>query len=156
MAGSGPDAIANLFQGRAEVTIAGRERSPVITVELARTPDERSQGLMFRKVLAADAGMLFVMPGDDRWGFYMRNTYISLDMLFVDSQGEVVGLLANVPPLTEDTRKVERPSRYVLELAAHRASELRIDVGTHLIIRQLPDAGLPDPSLPDAPTQRSP
>ena len=156
MGGSDPDPNANLFLGRAEVTIAGREHSPVITVELARTPGERSQGLMFRKVLAPDAGMLFIMPGDDKWGFYMRNTYISLDMLFVDALGEVVGLLANVPPLTEDTRKVERPSRYVLELAAHRAGELHISVGTHLIIRQLPDAGVPGPGLPDASAQRSP
>lgn len=130
-----------MFAGRAEVRLAdGPPGAPVIAVELARTKDERSQGLMFRRQLADNAGMLFVMPGDDDWGFYMRNTYIALDMVFVDRDGVVVGVIANVPPLTEQTRQVGGPSHYVLELRARRAAELGIAAGTRLQIQSLPDA----------------
>ncbi|MBM4344409.1 MAG: DUF192 domain-containing protein [Deltaproteobacteria bacterium] len=115
-----------------------RAPSPVLRVEVARTAEERAQGLMYRTSLADDAGMLFVMPGDDTWGFYMRNTYIALDMVFVDAGWAVAGVLANVAPLTEATRRIDRPSRYVLELRAHRAAELGLVPGARLDVRWLP------------------
>ncbi len=95
---------------------------------------------MYRTTLGPDAGMVFEMPGDDRWAFYMRNTLIPLDMVFIDRDWQVVGVVENVPPLTEETRQVELPSRFVLEVAAHRAAELGIRAGAQLEFARLPDA----------------
>jgi hypothetical protein len=130
--------------GRGEVGIEGRVNGPKFQVELARTEAERSQGLMFRRRLDEGRGMLFFMPGDDAWQFWMRNTYLRLDMVFIDADWRVVGVLANVPPLTEDRRAVATPSRYILELAGHEAARHGIVAGTRLQFRELPSAGTAD------------
>lgn len=127
------------FPGRGEIRVAGRTQGPVFRVELARLPEERQQGLMFRRTLADDQGMLFFMPQDDDWVFFMRNTYVRLDMIFVDKDWQVVGVVADVPPLTEDHRSVGEKSRYVLELAAHQAERHGIKAGTRLEFKPLPD-----------------
>jgi len=90
--------------------------SHAVQVELARTPAEQEQGLMFREALAEDAGMLFVFPGSERHTFWMKNTLIPLDMIFVDEGGRVVGLVERAEPRTLTAREVEAPSRYVLEV----------------------------------------
>jgi uncharacterized membrane protein (UPF0127 family) len=110
----------------------------VLRVELARTEPERQRGLMFRQSLAGGHGMLFFMPGDDDWAFYMRNTYIPLDMVFIDRDWSVVGVLEAVPPLTEDLRTVGVPSRHVLELGAHEAGRAGIRPGVRLRFREEP------------------
>ena len=131
------------FPGRGEVRLAGRPAAAAITVELARTEPEREQGLMFRKSMADDHGMLFFMPYDNDWVFYMRNTYIPLDMVFVGADWVVAGVLENVAPLTETHRSVGKPSRYILELGAHQAAHQGIAAGTRLDYRPLPDAPPP-------------
>lgn len=98
---------------------------------------------MFRTALAPDAGMIFEMPRDQQWGFYMRNTLIPLDMIFIDRDWRVVGIVANAPPLTEETRQVDGESRFVLELAAHRAAQLHLAAGTQLLFTRLPDQPAP-------------
>ena len=127
------------FAGRGEVRQVGRPAAPPIAVELARTEPERAQGLMFRRSLAGDRGMLFFMPYDNDWIFYMRNTYVPLDMVFIDADWTVAGVLDNVAPLTETHRSVGKPSRYVLELAAHEAAHRGISGGSRLSFVLLPD-----------------
>ncbi len=112
------------------VTVAGRPLR--FAVEVALTERERTQGLMFRKRLGKGRGMVFFMPRDYDWSFYMRNTLIPLDMIFIDKAWRVVGVVANVPPLTETLRSVGRPSRYVLELDAHEARRNGLRAGTQL------------------------
>ncbi len=120
----------------AEVRIAAREHSPVWKVEVVSTEAERSRGLMYRRSLADDRGMMFLMPEDHDWAFYMRNTYVALDMIFIDSDWTVVGLSANTRPLTEELHRSGRPCRYVLELVAHQARRSGIRVGTRLTFTQ--------------------
>lgn len=132
-----------LFGGRGEVRQVSRPAAPPIAVELARTEQERAQGLMFRRSLASDHGMLFFMPYDNDWIFYMRNTYVPLDMVFIDADWTVAGVLDNVAPLTETHRSVGKPSRYVLELAAHEAAHRGIAAGSRLSFVALPDAPAP-------------
>ena len=115
---------------RAALHIAGLEQGPSFSVELARTEPERRQGLMFRERLAPDAGMLFFMPGESDWTFWMRNTYLSLDMLFLDAQLRVVGIVERVPPLNDAPRGCGVPSRFVLELGAGIAARHGIRRGT--------------------------
>lgn len=135
-----PEQKLQTFPQHGLIRLEGREHGPQITVELARTEAERHQGLMFRQQMADDHGMLFFMQYDNDWVFYMRNTYLRLDMVFIDRDWRVVGIVENVPPLTEDHRSVGQDSRYVLELTAHTAGKLGIHAGTRLIFEPQPEA----------------
>lgn len=101
-----------------------------IQVEVARKPEERERGLMFRKHLEPRRGMLFVFEKQDIQTFWMKNTYIPLDMVFIDDSMQVVGVVENAEPLTTTQRKVDRPARYVLELKGGTAKEQTITPGT--------------------------
>lgn len=98
-------------------------------VELARTDAERQRGLMFREHLDEDAGMLFLFERMRRQSFWMKNTKIPLDMLFIDDTGEIVGVVENAEPFTLDPRGVSQPSQYVLELNAGTSRRLGIRAG---------------------------
>jgi uncharacterized protein len=87
-----------------------------VTVELARTDEERTRGLMNRRQLGADAGMLFLFSESEPRAFWMKNTLIPLDMLFIDEGGRVVAILERAEPLTLSPRDPGVPSRYVLEV----------------------------------------
>jgi len=90
---------------------------------------------MFRERLGADDGMLFVFPASADHAFWMKNTLIPLDMIFVGEDGVVVGVVAGAEPLSTTPRQVGAPSRYVLEVnggwcAAHgvaRGDRLRLE-----------------------------
>ena len=95
-----------------------------VTAELAVTDEERQRGLMFRQKLASDQGMLFVFDGEDRYSFWMKNTLISLDILWLDKDRRIVHIARNVPPCEADpcpSYAPDRPGSYVLELAAGAA-----------------------------------
>ena len=98
-------------------------------VELARSPEEQARGLMFRERLAPGTGMLFLFEETTDRAFWMKNTLIPLDMLFIDAAGTVVGLVENAQPLTLSPRGVGRPSREVLEVAGGFAAERGIRPG---------------------------
>lgn len=87
-----------------------------VDVEVANTPPSRQRGMMWRKELAAGKGMLFIFPYEGVQSFWMVNTLIPLDMIFIDDTSRVVGVVSNATPLTRDPRSVGIPSRYVLEV----------------------------------------
>jgi hypothetical protein len=87
-----------------------------VTVELARTEAERARGLMHRTELAPDAGMLFLFEETAEHAFWMRNTLIPLDMIFLADDGRVVGVAARATPGDLSPRSAGGPSRYVLEV----------------------------------------
>ncbi len=91
-------------------------RGAAVTVELARTEAERERGLMFRQKLGADEGMLFLFPDSADHAFWMKNTLIPLDMIFLAEDGTVVGIVAGAEPLSLEPRSGGAPSRYVLEV----------------------------------------
>ncbi len=103
-----------------------------VRVELARTQDERSRGLMFREQLEADAGMLFLYEGESVHRFWMKNTLIPLDMIFISGDLRVVGVVADAAPQTETLRSVDRPSQFVLEVNGGFAAEHGITAGTEV------------------------
>ncbi len=116
-------------------------RSTEVTVELARTADEQARGLMFRERLAPGTGMLFLFPVTEERAFWMQNTLIPLDMIFIDEAGRVVGVVERAEPLTTAMRGVGRPSRYVLEVAGGVAAERGIRAGDQVRFEGIPQPG---------------
>lgn len=112
-------------------TLTVRENHVQFACELVYKPADTERGLMYRTHMADDHGMLFKLPRRVQ-RFWMRNTCISLDMLFVDEDGSIVGILERVPPLNEESRSVGKPTTYVLELAAGAASKFGIQAGQHI------------------------
>lgn len=91
-------------------------RPLTFTIEIADTPKAREVGLMFRKELPDNAGMLFIFEAQDDHHFWMKNTYLPLDMIFIDETMTVVGIVHRAAPETLTSRGVGKPSRYVLEI----------------------------------------
>lgn len=105
------------------------------TVEMATTPQQQSMGLMFREEMAADAGMLFVFPEVRPASFWMRNTLIPLDMLFIDADGRILNIHERTEPLTETSRPSAGPVRGVLEVNGGLTDVLGIEAGDRVLHR---------------------
>jgi len=119
------------------VTEAGRHE---FNVELAKSPQQRSQGLMYRREMAAAAGMLFdfgVRP--NRASMWMKNTFIPLDMLFIKPDGRIESIAERTVPHSLEAISSRGPVRYVLELNAGTASRLGIAPGDRV---ELPKTGV--------------
>lgn len=108
-----------------------------VRVELARTPAEQERGLMFRRSLDADAGMLFLFDRLEIRRFWMRNCYIPLDMIFLDEQKVVVGIEENTLPLDESSRGPDRPAQYVIEVEGGYARRHGFGPGTRVEFRNV-------------------
>lgn len=98
-------------------------------VEIAETNEQRAQGLMFRREMAADAGMLFLFGGSEVRAMWMKNTLIPLDMLFIDETGKIVRIAERTVPYSERAITSGGPVSAVLELNAGTASRLVIKPG---------------------------
>jgi uncharacterized protein len=99
------------------------------TVEVVDTPELRAQGLMFRQSLAPDAGMLFDFKQEVPVSFWMRNTFIPLDMIFIRRDGTVANVHVNAIPHYPTGIPSDGPVTYVLEIAGGRSVELGIEAG---------------------------
>jgi hypothetical protein len=95
-------------------TAAGARHA--VTVELARTDAERARGLMHRAALPDDRGMLFLFDETEEHPFWMKDTLLPLDMIFIDEEGRIVGVVERAAPRTTTARTVGVPSRFVLEV----------------------------------------
>lgn len=123
---------------RAPLTVVRADGVEVrYTVEIARSADERRQGLMGRRRLAADAGMLFDFGQEQTIAMWMRNTYIALDMLFADADGRIVDIIVRTVPFSETLQVPRAAARYVVELVAGQVATRGIAIGDRL---RLPDA----------------
>lgn len=121
------------------VEVRPKAGGPVtITVEVASTPDTRQRGLMFRERLAPSAGMLFVFDEEAVQSFWMKNTRIPLDMLFIGGDGRVRGCVERAEPYTETPRSVPAPVRYVLEVNAGFCARHAVRPGDQVVIRGVP------------------
>jgi uncharacterized membrane protein (UPF0127 family) len=117
-------------------TAAGAKHA--VRVELARTGPERARGLMNRTALAEDAGMLFLFDETAEHAFWMMNTLIPLDMIFVDEEGRIVGVVERAEPRTTTPRTVGRPSRYVLEVNGGWAKAHGVAAGDRVRFENVP------------------
>jgi uncharacterized membrane protein (UPF0127 family) len=114
------------------LTIVTDEARTDFEVELAVTREEQAQGLMFRRELAPDKGMLFDFGSERPAAFWMMNTYVSLDMLFVRADGTIARIAERTEPLSTATVPSGVPVRFVLEVVAGTADRLGLTVGDRI------------------------
>lgn len=113
-------------------------KAPALRVEIASTDPHRTHGLMFRPTLSEDEGMLFSWPTEAPRSFWMHNTCLALDMLFLDQRGFVVGILEQVPPWNEVPRRMRCPAAHVLEVRAGWARDHGVQPGAQATIEGAP------------------
>lgn len=123
---------APVFKKEGELLFISKDNNEtlaVIDIEIADTDQKTMQGLMYRSSMPQNAGMLFLMPREDIQGFWMRNTYIPLDMIFVNSNKQIVTIHANTTPMNESSYISTAPALYVVEVNAGYCNKNNINEG---------------------------
>jgi uncharacterized membrane protein (UPF0127 family) len=133
-----PGTVAAVPSGPVVILHAAGGRVLPIRVEVARTDAERERGLMYRNHLDPNAGMLFMFDRDGPLTFWMKNTLIPLDMIFIDRDKRIVGIVDNAIPETETPRRVEGQSRFVLEVGGGLSRRLGVAPGSVVEFQGLP------------------
>jgi uncharacterized membrane protein (UPF0127 family) len=105
-----------------------------VEAEIARSERESARGLMYRKSMAEEHGMLFDLRVRAAHPFWMHNTCIPLDMIYIDEDGLIVGIVENAPTLDDGTRDVGCPSRWVLEVNAGWSRRHGVRAGQHVAL----------------------
>jgi uncharacterized membrane protein (UPF0127 family) len=110
-------AIVAACRSEPRVSIVSEDgRETTFQVEIADTPAKREMGLQYRRELGADRGMIFVFSREEPHSFWMKNTPIPLDMIFISADRRIVGIVENAVPFSLDSRAVAGRSKYVLEI----------------------------------------
>ena len=119
------------------VTVGKYPNGPALfRVGVAANDADRERGLMFVRHLPDASGLLFVFDDDSRKSFYMRNTLISLDMIFIDRDGYIVDIYECATPLSLESVVSRRGARYVLEVNCGAAERVGLQIGDRLEFRQ--------------------
>ena len=116
-----------------ELVIETAESKHIFYIELADTPSKWERGLMFRKSLKEDQGMLFVFPAEQIAQFWMKNTLIPLDMLFIDTAGNIIKIKRNAEPKSLEIISSGKLVMAVLEIAGGVSKKLNIQTGDRVI-----------------------
>ena len=112
---------------RADSTLLTR-----IFIEIAEDAESQATGMMYRKSMAERTGMLFVSEEPSMKSFWMRNTLLSLDVLFLDSEGGIINIVKRTAPLSEDRILSTAPAQYVLEVRAGFTDKYGIEPGQYI------------------------
>ena len=132
---------SNFFLSRKQIgnSVSFPEKNSTVSVELAVTPYQWSKGLMFREELASGAGMLFVFPNEEIRSFWMKNTLIPLDILFINADKKIVTMYKNVQPCTTllcPQYASTENAMYVLEVNAGFLNRYTIQEGDQIVIER--------------------
>jgi hypothetical protein len=119
-------------QGVLQFLSPKQEFLAAIDIEIAQDDSKRQQGLMYRDKLAENQGMIFVFDGDDTRSFWMKNTVLPLDMIFVNGHNQIVTIHKNTTPYSEQSYTSTKPAQYVVEVNAGYADRHKISVGDHI------------------------
>lgn len=116
----------------ATISLARPHHKVSFQVEIVHTPHELHYGLMNRHSLAKNSGMLFIFPKTQQTSFWMKNTLISLDIIFMQEDGKIVQIHEKAQPLNPDPIHSRTPIKYALELAAGSVQDQNIQLGDRL------------------------
>jgi len=100
-----------------------------IDAEIAETDEKRHMGLMFRDKMEETQGMLFIFPDEEKQGFYMKNTLIPLDIIFINAKKEIIKIYKNTTPLSEQDLPSLKPAMYVVEVNGGFTDKFNIKEG---------------------------
>ena len=123
---------------RVNLTVEGTNGPHTFQIEVMQSAEDRARGLMFRRALDADAGMLFDFRTDGIARMWMKNTYIPLDMLFIRSDGIITNVAHDTVPHSTAVIASDGPVRYVLEINAGLAKKLGIKKGNRVSLPKDP------------------
>lgn len=107
-----------------------------LELEIADDDYQRETGLMYRRKMAEDRAMLFIFEEEAPRGFYMKNTYIPLDIIFLDHNNKIIKIARNAEPQNLQTITSDAPAQYVLEINAGLADQWQLQEGDSLILKQ--------------------
>ena len=127
-----PARVEPSFTKEAELAVldsTGVDTIVALDIELAESTAEIQYGMMHRKSMDKNTGMLFLMPQERPQSFYMKNTYVSLDIIFINSQNKIVSIQKNAEPLNERSLPSEGPASMVLEVKGGLSDELGLKKG---------------------------
>lgn len=111
------------------VELWGDNAYAIVKIEVADNPIERGIGLMYRKSMDERAGMLFVFDDTGVYPFWMKNTYIPLDMLFISDNGTIVDIIPDTVPMSEERCVPDAEHKYVLEVNGGFCEKYGIETG---------------------------
>lgn len=115
----------------------GRDTLKVLDIELAETIAEIQYGMMYRRSMEEHTGMLFLMGEERRQSFYMKNTYVSLDIIYINDAMQVVSIQKNAQPLNESSLPSEGPASLVLEIKGGLSDRWGIEKGQKIRWKRL-------------------
>lgn len=126
------------FKQEAEAYLVKPEGDTVkhLKLEIADDDYQRETGLMYRESMEEDQGMLFIFENEEPRGFYMKNTHIPLDLIFLNSQNKIVSISKNAKPQSLETIPSEVPAQYVLEVNSGLSDQWNLAVGDSLILNR--------------------
>lgn len=126
------------FKKQGELTFQSSDGKYIsaIDIEFADNAIKRTDGLMMRTEMEENQGMLFIFPSEEMQSFWMKNTILSLDMIFVNSDLEIVTIHKNTKPFASTSYPSTKPSQYVLETLAGYTDKYKINVGDKIIFRK--------------------
>lgn len=110
-----------------------------ISIEIADNVDERTQGLMYRSAMKDDQGMLFIFDREEEQSFWMKNTKISLDILYVNRELEIVTIYRHTQPYSESPIPSFEPAQYVIEVKAGFCDAFGVDEGDRVAFEKTPE-----------------
>jgi len=120
------------FTKEGELAVLSSETDSIkanFDIEIAETDYETETGLMYRKSMKKDRGMLFIQPTESLQYFYMKNTEIPLDIIYINSGMKIVSFQKNAEPFNENTLPSNAPAKYILEINAGLSDQLGLQVG---------------------------
>lgn len=129
-----PDETEYNFMKEGTLTFTDSLNNPItkIDLEIADSDYDRQLGLMFRKSMEMNQGMLFIFPEQEGQSFWMRNTYLSLDMIFVNADKKIVTIHKNTKTLSDQSYPSTEPAQYVVEVVAGFADKYSLKVGDRI------------------------
>ena len=119
------------------IIIKNNYKDIYFNVEIARKKIDRDKGLMFRKNLNLDKGMLFIFPNESKVSMWMKNTLISLDIIFISKNYKIVDIINNAKAMSKEILTSKVKAKYALEINAGLVKKLNIKIGNNIYFEEV-------------------